>query len=110
MTIKEMLQNGKTPDELIKEISAAQREITREKEEAQRKAEQEKKRSEAVAGARQKVVEAMKEYSKLLYGVEPDIKLMDSFNKDLAAIEGASKLVTVDDDEKLRRFLRGILM
>ena len=70
--------------------------------------EQEKKEKE-VAAAREKVVQAMKEYSKLIYGVEPDIKIMDNFNNDLAEIEKASKLVTVDDDEKIRKFLRGIM-
>jgi len=106
LTIKEMLKAGKTPEELIKEINDATREIDAEKKKA---VEQEKKNKE-VAAAREKVIQAMKEYSKILYGVEPDITLMDGFNKDLAEIEKASKLVTVDDDERIRRFLRGILM
>ena len=101
-----MLESGKTPDDLLKEINQAQREIEKEKKAA---AEQEKK-NKAVAAAREKVVQAMKEYSKVMYGVEPDITLMDDFNKDLEKIEKASKLVTVDDDERIRKFLRGILM
>lgn len=100
-----MLESGKTPDDLLKEINQAQREIEKEKKAA---AEQEKKNKE-VAAAREKVVQAMKEYSKVMYGVEPDITLMDDFNKDLAEIEKVSKLVTVDDDEKIRKFLRGIV-
>ena len=100
-----MLESGKTPDDLLKEINQAQCEIEKEKKAA---AEQEKK-NKAVAAAREKVVQAMKEYSKVMYGVEPDITLMDDFNKDLEKIEKASKLVTVDDDEKLRKFLRGIV-
>lgn len=104
LTIKEMLLSGKTPDDLLKEINKAQREIDAEKKAA---AEQEKKEKE-IAAAREKVVQAMKEYSKLIYGVEPDIKIMDNFNNDLAEIEKASKLVTVDDDERIRKFLRGI--
>lgn len=105
MTIKEMLKSGKTPDELLKEINQAQREIEAEKKKA---VEQEKKEKE-VAAAREKVVQAMKEYSKVLYGVDPDVKLMDGFNSDLAEIEKASKLITVDDDKRIRRFLRGIM-
>lgn len=101
-----MLLSGKTPDDLLKEINQAQREIDAEKKKA---AEQEKKNKE-VAAAREKVVQAMKEYSKVMYGVEPDITLMDDFNKDLEKIEKATKLVTVDDDERLRRFLRGLLV
>ena len=100
-----MLKSGKTPDDLLKEITKAQREIEAEKKEA---AEQEKK-SKEVAVAREKVVQAMKEYSKVLYGVDPDVKLMDNFNSDLAEIEKASKLVTLSDDERLKRFLRGIM-
>ena len=100
-----MLKSGKTPDELLKEINQAQREIEAEKKKA---AEQEKK-EKAVAAAREKIVQAMKEYSKVMYGVEPDIKLIDSLNSDLERIEKASKLVTVDDDERIRRFLRGIV-
>lgn len=106
LTIKDMLLSGKTPDDLLKEINQAQREIDAEKKKA---AEQEKKNKE-VAAAREKVVQAIKEYSKVMYGVEPDITLMDNFNKDLAAIEKASKLVTVDDDERLKRFLRGLML
>ena len=106
MTIKEMLKAGKTPEDLYKEIFQAQREINAEKIAA---AEQEKK-EKAVAAAREKVVQAMKEYSKVMYGVEPDVELIDSFNSDLAEIEKASKLITVDDDERIRKFLRGILM
>lgn len=106
LTIKEMLKSGKTPDDLLREINQAQREIEAEKKKA---AEQEKKNKE-VAAAREKVVQAMKEYSKVMYGVEPDITLMDDFNKDLEKIEKASKLVTVDDDERLKRFLRGLML
>ena len=106
LTIKEMLLNGKTPDDLLKEITKAQKEIDAEKKTA---AEQEKKEKE-VAAAREKVVQAMKEYSTLIYGVEPDIKLMDNFNSDLAEIEKNVKLVTVDDDERIRRFLRGLML
>lgn len=106
MTIKEMLKSGKTPDDLLKEINQAQREIDAEK----RKAAEQEKKEKAVAAAREKVVQAMKEYSKILYGVEPDITLMDGFNKDLAEIEKTTKLVTVDDDERIRRFLRGLLV
>lgn len=105
LTIKEMLKSGKSANELYKEITDAQREIDAEKKAA---VEQEKK-SKEVAAAREKVVQAMKEYSKVLYGVDPDVKLMDNFNSDLAEIEKASKLVTVSDDERLRRFLRGIM-
>ena len=108
MTIKEMLKNGKSPEDLIKEINDATREI-KEEAAARKKAEAEKK-ERAVAAARQKVVDAMKEYSKVLYGVDPDVKLMDNFNSDLAEIEKASKLVAIDDDERIRKFLRGILM
>ena len=110
MTIKDMLKSGKSPEDLIKEITDAQREIKKEEEAAKRKAAEQEKKEKAVAAAREKVVQAMKEYSKIMYGVEPDVKLMDSFNSDLAEIEKASKLVTVDDDERIRRFLRGILM
>lgn len=106
LTIKEMLLSGKTPDDLLKEITKAQREIDAEKAKA---AEQEKRKKE-IAAAREKVVQAMKEYSKILYGVDPDVKLMDSFNSDLAEIEKASKLITVDDDERIKKFLRGIMM
>ena len=105
MTIKEMLEAGKTPEDLYKEIHQAQREINAEKEAAAKQEEKEK----AVAAAREKVVQAMKEYSKVMYGVEPDVKLMDNFNSDLAEIEKASKLITVNDDERLRKFLRGIM-
>ena len=105
MTIKDMLKSGKSVNDLYKEISDAQREIEAEKKKA---AEQEKKEKE-IAAAREKVVQAMKEYSKIMYGVEPDVKLMDNFNADLAEIEKASKLVTVNDDERLRKFLRGIM-
>lgn len=105
LTIKDMLLSGKTPDDLLKEITKAQREIEADKKKA---AEQEKKEKE-VAAAREKVVQAMKEYSKIMYGVEPDVKLMDNFNSDLAEIEKASKLITVNDDERLRKFLRGIM-
>ena len=101
-----MLKAGKTPEDLIKEINAATREIKKEEAAAAKRAENEKK----VVAARAKVVEAMKEYSKLMYGVEPNIEIMDSFNKDLEKIEKASKLVSVDDDERIRKFLRGILM
>ena len=101
-----MLKSGKTPDDLLKEINQAQREIDAEK----RKATEQEKKEKAVAAAREKVVQAMKEYSKILYGVEPDITLMDGFNKDLAEIEKTTKLVTVDDDERIRRFLRGLLV
>lgn len=100
-----MLKSGKSVNDLYKEISDAQREIEAEKKKA---AEQEKKEKE-IAAAREKVVQAMKEYSKIMYGVEPDVKLMDNFNADLAEIEKASKLVTVNDDERLRKFLRGIM-
>lgn len=101
-----MLRNGATPDDLLKEINKAQREL-----DAEKKAEQEKEKKAAkVAAAREKVVQAMKEYSKEMYGVEPDITLMDNFNKDLKDIENAVKPITVDDDERIRRFLRGILM
>ena len=103
-----MLKNGKSPEDLIKEINDATREI-KEEAAARKKAEQEKK-EKAVAAARQKVVDAMKEYSKVLYGVDPDVKLMDNFNSELAEIEKASKLVGINDDERIRRFLRGILM
>ena len=105
MTIKDMLKSGKSVNDLYKEINDAQREIEAEKKAA---AEQEKREKE-VAAAREKVVQAMKEYSKIMYGVEPDVKLMDNFNSDLAEIEKASKLVTVSDDERLRKFLRGIM-
>lgn len=105
MTIKEMLLGGKTPDDLYKEIHQAQKEIDAEKKAT---AEQEKRKKE-VAAAREKVVQAMKEYSKVLYGVDSDVKLMDNFNSDLAEIEKASKLVTVSDDERLKKFLRGIV-
>ena len=105
MTIKDMLKSGKSVEDLCNEINQAQREIDAEKKKA---AEQEKKEKE-VAAAREKVVQAMKEYSKIMYGVEPDVKLMDNFNSDLAEIEKASKLITVNDDEKLRKFLRGIM-
>jgi hypothetical protein len=101
-----MLKGGKSPEDLIKEINDAQREINAEKKAA---AEQEKKEKK-VAAAREKVVQAMKEYSTLIYGVEPDIKLMDNFNSDLAEIEKNVKLVTVDDDERIRRFLRGLML
>ena len=100
-----MLKAGKTPDELLKEINQAQREIDAEKKAA---VEQEKK-EKAVAAAREKVVQAMKEYSKVMYGVEPDVKLMDNFNSDLAEIEKASKLITVNDNERIRKFLRGTM-
>lgn len=101
-----MLRNGATPDDLLKEINKAQREL-----DAEKKAEQEKEKKAAkVAAAREKVVQAMKEYSKEMYGVEPDITLIDNFNKDLKDIEKAVKPITVDDDERIRRFLRGILM
>ena len=110
LTIKEMLKSGKTPEDLVREINKAYREIKTEEEEAKKKAAEQEKKEKAVAAAREKVVQAMKEYSKIMYGVEPDVKLMDSFNSDLAEIEKASKLVTVDDDERIRRFLRGILM
>ena len=99
-----MLKSGKSVEDLYKEINDAQREITAEK----KKAAEQEKREKEVAAAREKVVQAIKEYSKLVYGVEPDVKLMDDFNDDLAAIERASKLVTVNDDEKIRKFLRGI--
>ena len=105
MTIKDMLKSGKSVEDLCNEINQAQREIDAEKKKA---AEQEKKEKE-VAAAREKVVQAMKEYSKIMYGVEPDVKLMDNFNSDLAEIEKASKLITVNDDERLRKFLRGIM-
>ena len=105
MTIKDMLKSGKSVEDLYKEINDAQREINAEKKKA---AEQEKKEKE-VAAAREKVVQAMKEYSKIMYGVEPDVKLMDNFNSDFAEIEKASKLITVNDDERLRKFLRGIM-
>ena len=110
MTIKEMLKAGKTPEELIKEINDATREIKKEDEAAAREKAEAEKREKAVAAARQKVVDAMKEYSRVLYGVDPDVKLLDNFNSDLAEIEKASKLVSIDDDERIRRFLRGILM
>ena len=100
-----MLKSGKSVEDLCNEINQAQREIDAEKKKA---AEQEKKEKE-VAAAREKVVQAMKEYSKIMYGVEPDVKLMDNFNSDLAEIEKASKLITVNDDERLRKFLRGIM-
>ena len=99
MTIKDMLKAGKTPEELMKEINDAQRELTREKD-----------KEKAVAAARQKVVDAMKEYSKLLYGREPDIRLMDNFNKDLKDVENAGKLVGISDDDRIRRFLRGLMI
>ena len=104
-----MLKAGKTPEDLIKEINDATREIKKEDEAAARKKAEAEKKEKAIADARQKVVDAMKAYAKVLYGVEPDVKLMDDFNSDLAEIEKASKLITVDDDERLRRFLRGIL-
>ena len=110
MTIKEMLKHGKSPEDLIKEINDATREIKKEEEAAARKKVEAEKKEKAVAAARQKVVDAMKEYSKTLYGVDPDVKLMDNFNSDLAEIEKASKLITIDDNEIIRRFLRGILM
>ena len=44
LTIKEMLKSGKTPDDLIREINNAQREIKAEEDAAKKKAaEQEKK-------------------------------------------------------------------
>jgi hypothetical protein len=101
-----MLKGGKSPEDLIKEINDAQREINAEKKAAAEQEEKEKK----VAAAREKVVQAMKEYSTLIYGVEPDIKLMDNFNSDLAEIEKKVNLVTVDDDERIRRFLRGLML
>ena len=110
MTIKEMLKNGKSPEDLIKEINDATREIKKEEEAAARKKVEAEKKEKEVAAARQKVVDAMKEYSKTLYGVDPDVKLMDNFNSDLAEIEKASKFITIDDNEIIRRFLRGILM
>jgi hypothetical protein len=100
-----MLKSGKSVNDLYKEINDAQREIEAEK----KKAAEQEKRSKEVAAAREKVVQAMKEYSKIMYGVEPDVKLMDNFNSDLAEIEKASKLITVNDDERLRKFLRGIM-
>ena len=92
-----------------KEIGEYAEHVRTKQEKEKKKAEQEKK-EKAVAAARQKVVDAMKEYSKVLYGVDPDVKLMDNFNSDLAEIEKASKLVAIDDDERIRKFLRGILM
>ena len=106
LTIKEMLKSGKSVNDLYKEISDAQREIDAEK----RKAAEQEKKEKAVAAAREKVVQAMKEYSRILYGVEPDVKLMDNFNSDLAEIEKASKFVTVSDDERIKKFLRGIML
>ena len=87
LTIKEMLASGKTPDDLLKEINQAKRELEQERKEKEREAAKQKEHAEKVAAARDKVVQAMKEYSKLLYGVEPDITLMDGFNKDLKSIE-----------------------
>ena len=110
LTIKEMLKSGKSPEDLIREINNAQREIKAEEDAAKRKAAEQEKKNKEVAAAREKVIQAMKEYSKVMYGVEPDITLMDDFNKDLEKIEKASKLVTVDDDERIRRFLRGLLV
>ena len=101
-----MLKAGKTPEELIKEINDATREIKKEDEAAARKKAEAEKKEKAIVAARQKVIDTMKAYAKVLYGEEPDVKLMDDFNSDLAEIE---KLVTLDDDERLRKFLRGIM-
>ena len=99
-----MLKSGKTVNDLYKEISDAQREIDAEKKVA---AEQEKRKKE-VAAAREKVVQAMKEYSKVLYGVDPDVKLMDSFNSDLKNIEAGAQFVS--DDDKIKKFLRSMML
>ena len=112
MTIKENmaeLLKAYSPDEIYALAKQEQeRKKKAEAEEVKKKAEAAAKEKE-VASARQKVIDAMKEYSKVMYGVEPDVKLMDNFNADLASIEKASKLLTVSDDEKLRKFLRGIM-
>ena len=116
MTSKDMvsaLLESFTPDELQRYAERIVAEQEKEKRiEAEKKAEQEKKKK-AVAAARQKVVDAMKEYSKAMYGTEPDIKLMDSFNSDLAEIEkrftDVDKMIGVDDDATLRKFLRGLM-
>jgi len=116
LTSKDMvstLLKSFTPDELQKYAERIIAEQEKEKKiEAEKKAEQERKKK-AVAAARQKVVDAMKEYSKAMYGTEPDIKLMDNFNTDLAEIEkrfAELDNIGIDDDARLRKFLRGIMM
>ena len=108
LTIKEMLKSGKTPEELVREINSAKRELDKEAEQEKKKKEAAAAREKQVQIARQKVVDAMKEYSKVLYGVEPDIKLMDSFNSDLKEIEAGARFVS--DDDKIKKFLRSMML
>ncbi len=82
------------------------------KEKAEAAAKERAEHEAKVKAARDKVIEAMKEYSKAMYGTEPDIKLMDNFNSDLKDIEAAANGIVKkvqNDDETIRRFLRGIL-
>jgi len=88
---RRMLDAGRTPEEIYEIAKKKAAEMKKEQEEAKKLAAEQKKKEKAVAGARAKVVEAMKEYSTLLYGVEPDIKLMDAFNADLKLIEQNAK-------------------
>ena len=88
---RRMLDAGRTPEEIYEIAKKKAAELKEEQEKAKRLAAEQKKKEKAVAGARIKVVEAMREYAKLIYGVEPDIKLMDAFNMDLERIEQGAK-------------------
>lgn len=101
LTIKEMLQAGKTPQDLIKEINDAQREINAEK----------NKREEL----KDNFIKAAIDYYKALYGREPAPEFVGQF---VDRIEEAEKEGLKDkkenkpnaDEETLRKFLDSLWM
>ena len=101
LTIKEMLQAGKTPQDLIKEINDAQKEINAEK----------NKREEV----KNKFIQAAINYYRAVHGREPEPEFVGQF---VDRIEEAEKKGLKDkkenkpntDDEILRKFLDSLWM
>ena len=95
-----MLKAGKTPEDLIKEINEAQREIKKEQADAATKAE--------LALVKKDLVKALTSYFKVLHnGKEPDAKHIDDLINQINETEEEAKKKTTElsDDEKLRKFL-----
>ena len=82
MTIKDMLKSGKTPDDLIKEINNAQREINAEKNKREK--------------LKDEFVKAAINYYKALHGQEPAPEVVGQF---IDRIEKAEKTGLKDKKE-----------
>lgn len=115
MTIKEMLKAGKTPEELIKEINDATREIRKEEAAAHRKKELDTKREAAI--------NALNDYIGAVYGKKMSVNDLRELSTEFQAIEkvtaeleNSSVQFTRDeqekeekgmsDEEKIRKWVR----